>query len=246
MNTKTKMQSEMPSFFCTGKTRCKRNSNNMENAWKNAEPWQRLKGSRIKVWGDHFQALHLWKGRNGYDYDPPRSCVVHRGEGKKPLNLGIWCKKQRQKYKNTHTGSYGNIGVLSTDQIERLESINFQWDLYAKVWEMNFTALVLWKEQHGFDKDPLKRCAVPQGVGRKPLNLGNWCNAQRKKYRNAKETPGEKKKYIGTLSAEQIKRLKSVGFGFGRFGRLIEKKKRALPQQPGQDEQPGQRRKIAV
>merc|ERR1711871_461708 len=136
----------------------------------------------------HFLALKEYKEKNGRDKDPPKSYKVEDGEGE--LNLGTWCSTQRRKYKKKQ---------LSAERIRRLEDIGFQWDPETASWERHFLALEEYKRKNGRDKDPPESYKVEDGEG-ELLNLGTWCNTQRRKY---------KKKQ---LSAERIRRLESIGF----------------------------------
>merc|ERR1711871_369451 len=143
-------------------------------------------------WERHFRALEEYKRKNGRDKDPPTSYKVEDGEGEL-LNLGTWCSTQRHKYKKK------GARRLSAERIKRLEDIGFQWDDHAASWERHFLALKEYKEKNGRGKDPPESCKVEDGEG-ELLNLGTWCNTQRRKY---------KKKQ---LSAERIRRLESIGF----------------------------------
>ena len=64
---------------------------------------------------------------------------------------------------------------------------------YALVWDKKFAALEAWKAQHG-GKDP------PTKATFKGLNLGQWCNTQRKARKKNK------------LLASRVERLQSIGF----------------------------------
>ena len=97
--------------------------------------------------------------------------------------LSIWVVTRRQAYKNNK---------LSLEQINRLNSINFDWDPINTSWQNRFDQLVRFKELHG-------HCNVPKSYSINP-SLGIWVGTQRKKYINKK------------LSLGQTNRLNSIGF----------------------------------
>ena len=90
---------------------------------------------------------------------------------------------------------------LSTKQVAHLESLGFEWDPIAALWEDGYQALVAYREKHG-------DCLVPQGKGHltsQGNKLGTWVKTQRRAYKN------------GNLTAEQIARLDELGFDWDPF-----------------------------
>ena len=83
----------------------------LEDANFSWTPW-------VKIWEDMFAALKDYHDQNG-GKDPTVQFVV-RGDGKtKPtLNLGYWCKRQREARRNNK---------LTQERIDRLDSISFKW-----------------------------------------------------------------------------------------------------------------------
>jgi len=71
-----------------------------------------------KTWEDMFAALKNYHDQNG-GKDPTVQFVV-RGDGKtKPtLNLGYWCKRQREACRSKK---------ITQERIDRLDSIGFKW-----------------------------------------------------------------------------------------------------------------------
>ncbi len=84
------------------------------------------------------------------------------------------------------------MGKLTEEQIEKLNAIGFEWDFLEARWEENFALLLAYKEKYG-------HCRVPK-TKPEAYALYVWCNNVRSDYKS------------GTLSAERIKKLESVGF----------------------------------
>lgn len=121
-------------------------------------------------WLEMFSQLKKYSVLNGHANVPARSG-----------RLGNWCCKQRNDYKK---------GNLTSDQINDLEKINFQ-----------FTRIVQWEKMF----DELKKYIASNGHANVPANkskLGIWCHAQRCRYKK------------GILIKERIKYLEKIGFDF--------------------------------
>ncbi len=130
------------------------------------------------AWEEMFAALKKYKDK----YD---DCNVPAKWEKNP-KLGAWVSIQRRSYKKKER--------LSPEQIERLEEIDFVWDILEAKWEEMFAELKKYKDKQG-------HCDVSaKDPGDK--KLASWANTQRRKY---------KKKKKG-LSPEQIERLVEIGF----------------------------------
>jgi len=126
-------------------------------------------------WDHWFGMLQKFHEREGH-------CrVIQRGKIK-GLNLGGWVAGQRSR-KNR----------LSTDQIKRLESIGFIWDVHDQLWEESFAALHEFHKREGHSQVPAK--FIDDGIF-----LGRWVIFQRK----------NKDK----LTSDQIKRLDSLGYSW--------------------------------
>jgi hypothetical protein len=80
---------------------------------------------------------------------------------------------------------------LTPDRLKRLNSLGFSWDPHAEQWEQNFAALKKFCKREG-------HCYVAAKHQADGLKLGLWMSAQRSKK--------------DMLSADQIKRLNSLGF----------------------------------
>ena len=103
--------------------------------------------------------------------------------------LGVWVHTQRTLCKQ---------GRLDADRIARLDAIGFTWDLLREQWDTMLSALEDFRRATG-------HCDVPQrwADNRK---LGNWVMVQRAAYKASR------------LDAEQIERLRAIGFHFSLVG----------------------------
>jgi superfamily II DNA or RNA helicase len=81
---------------------------------------------------------------------------------------------------------------LTDEQVQRLNSIGFSWDPFSERWERGFEALKKFRKREG-------HCRVPRNLEVEGFKLGLWVNNQRHQNRES-------------LSADQIKRLNSLGF----------------------------------
>jgi hypothetical protein len=95
-------------------------------------------------------------------------------------NLGTWVSRQRR-----------NRSQLSSEQVGRLDSLGFIWDVLTNQWEAGYKALKLFHSKSG-------HCHVPQNYLSSGLRLGIWTSSQR---RNKK-----------LLTQERVKRLDDLGF----------------------------------
>lgn len=87
----------------------------------------------------------------------------------KGINLGNWIRNQRSKYH--HTGD----GVLTDDQIKRLEKIEMSWSPQNTKWEKNYLLAKKYYKEHGDLLVPL-RYVTESGE-----YLGAWVGRQRKR-----------------------------------------------------------------
>ncbi|KAL7540419.1 hypothetical protein ACHAXR_012737 [Thalassiosira sp. AJA248-18] len=129
-------------------------------------------------WEELFAALKLYKQNHG-------DCLVPQRYSEDP-RLGRWVNTQRSLYK---------AGELSDDREERLVNIGFNFDPYGSIWNENFAALKLYKQNHG-------NCLVPRRYSEDP-RLGRWVKTQRALYK------------AGELSDDREERLVNIGFSFG-------------------------------
>jgi superfamily II DNA or RNA helicase len=140
------------------------------------------------AWGN-LKVVH-WEKMFGQlcEYREKYSHCNVPGYGRHPENpqLSSWVANLRVAYKKKR---------LTQEQIQKIESIGFIWNIDETEWEEIFNQLILFKELNG-------HCNVSRD--RKNYeSLGRWIVHQREKYRK------------GKLSHDRIKRLESIGFVWG-------------------------------
>jgi hypothetical protein len=124
---------------------------------------------RDATWEKMFAELAAFKKAHGH-------CDVPCDVG--PLRR--WCMEHRARKKK---------GLLSPEQIARLEAIGFCWNPHDAAWDKMFVELVAYKEVHG-------HCNVPHDGS----SLATWCDRIRRSYKKDK------------LSPERIVQLEAIGF----------------------------------
>ena len=124
-------------------------------------------------WEQNFSVLQKFHDREGHCRVP----LVHKEDA---LNLGSWVGYQRKRKE-----------VLAPDKLKRLNRLGFSWDIYAELWEQNFSVLQKFHEREG-------HCRVPLVHKEDALNIGSWVKTQRA---NQKD-----------LKPDQLKRLNALGF----------------------------------
>ena len=134
-------------------------------------------------WEKAFAALKKFRKREGH-------CRVEKERKVDGLKLGVWVQTQRSKKDR-----------LTPDQIKRLNSLGFNWDPYAELWEQNFTALKKFREREG-------HCRVERGRKVDGLKLSLWVSAQRSKK--------------DRLTPARLKRLNLLGFSWDPIAELWE------------------------
>ena len=128
---------------------------------------------RTEQWEEHFTALKEFKKREGH-------CRVGVGLKANSLNLGSWVSTQRR-----------NKNRLNSEQIKRLDSLDFSWEARSDQWEDWFEILKEFKKREG-------HCRVNVNLILNGLKFGRWINMQRTRKNR--------------LTPNQIKRLDSLGF----------------------------------
>ena len=128
-------------------------------------------------WEGRLEELKQYKEKYGNCNIPQRY--------KDDPKLGQWVDRQRQAYKK---------GKLSSEQIESLNGIGFEWELSPRVvsWDERLTELKQYKRVNGHCRVPGKYTANQQ--------LANWVAWQRHEYKKGKLLP------------EQIKSMNGIGF----------------------------------
>ena len=100
------------------------------------------------------------------------------------FKIGQWISIQRGAYKT---------GKLTTEQIEKLESIGMVWDAFDYQWNEAYDRALRYYNEY-------ENLLVPQDyVTKDNFKLGQWISTQRTAYRS------------GTLTNEKIEKLESIG-----------------------------------
>ena len=135
--------------------------------------------NRIDKWDRMLELLLSYQKRTG-------DCNVPQHHKEENENLGVWLSTQRQAKAN---------GILSSERIKYLNSIDMVWHVNDQKWEDMFALLVQYNTREG-------HCNVPMRHKEQNKNLGTWVNRQR----NAKAN--------GILSSERIRYLNSIGIAW--------------------------------
>ena len=122
-------------------------------------------------WEKGFAELQVFQKEHGHCRVPDKYKI-------NDFNLGNWVGKQRAKRDR-----------LSTEQIRRLDALNFVWDPLAERWEVGFAALQAFKEQHGHFR-------VPSGFKINGVNLQSFVAVQK---RTRDQMPSERKQRLEEL-----------------------------------------------
>jgi superfamily II DNA or RNA helicase len=130
---------------------------------------------RADQWEEAFSALQIFRKREGH-------CRVAGKTVVKGVQLGTWVVVQRQ-----------NKSRLTSERINRLNTLGFSWDPFDEQWERAFLALLSFKRIKG-------HCLVPRSCVHEGIKLGTWAFVQRQ----------TKKR----LTPDRIKRLDSIGFSW--------------------------------
>jgi superfamily II DNA or RNA helicase len=113
---------------------------------------------------------------------PPSDLAAENG-----INIANWCTTQRKFRKK---------GKLSSERIDKLNSIGFVWDTDEFLWNKAFTELVSFKQSLGHTN------VVAAYKTESGFNLGSWLRNQKKAHKE------------GKLSKERLDRLQGLGVIF--------------------------------
>lgn len=127
-------------------------------------------------WEIHFKEVEEYFIENG------NSNIQARYKLPNGFGLGTWCVTQRVNY---------NKGLLSDNEIKKLQKLNFDFDPDQTLFENDFLELLKFKEENGHVNVP---------------TMGNRLGIRINKLRN-----NYKK---GTLNQDKIERLTNIGFQF--------------------------------
>jgi len=137
--------------------------------------WNHKEEENSAFWNQNYALLQDFKMVQGH-------CDVPAAYPKNP-SFGFWVMNQRNLKRK---------GQMPLEIEEKLNAIEFIWDVLEKEWNDCFSALLKYKEEHG-------HCDVPVSFKENPL-LGRWIGRQRL----------AKKK--GKLSPEREQLLNGIGF----------------------------------
>ena len=149
------------------------------------------------IWNWNYQELIKF-------YEQHAHCFVPQHYKDNPF-LGIWVLDQRKRYSKKHTTTTtldssknhvpSNDNRLSSEQITKLNTINFIWNAQEARWMERYYQLKKYSlENNGNTYVPIKYCK----------KLSNWTMWQRTCYNK------------GMISEERIKLLNDISFSWGR------------------------------
>lgn len=152
-----------------------------------------------KRWYEKYKQLVDYKKITG-------NCDVPELHAENP-SLGHWVHNQRKEY------SKGENGSITSDRIEALNELSFQWELRSsrevKVeFERRYSELLVFKESMG-------HVDVPQTY-KENLGLARWVNQVRIRYKK------------GQLEPTEISSLEGIGFTWSFFDKVWNDKFTAL------------------
>ncbi|GFH46929.1 hypothetical protein CTEN210_03403 [Chaetoceros tenuissimus] len=155
-------------------------------------------------WEKRYDALVAYKKEHG-------DCLVPRGFP----NLGDWVPAQRKMYKKLRKSIVnGKTEIewspsMTKARFEKLDKLGFDWDPDNTSWEMNYNALVVYKEEYG-------HCLVPRKYKKNETLLGSWMANQRTLYMELQESikPGKTEPEWPSkkLTKARFEKLNKLGF----------------------------------
>jgi superfamily II DNA or RNA helicase len=131
--------------------------------------------TRSSAWDNMLSALGVFKSRYGHCNPTPQNETEFPG-------LGDWTRNQRIDRR---------AGRMAPDRIERLDTMEFDWDPHASRWEGMLAMLADFKRLHG-------HCEVTLKLGGSPQLL-TWMVKQRSNFKG------------GALAPERHRRLAALG-----------------------------------
>ncbi len=135
-------------------------------------------------WEDRFDELRNFVRTNGH-------CHIPTHLESNP-SLARWCKRQRYQYKVKRAGGHS---TLSEEREQKLNDVNFVWDVHSSSWEERFAELIDFKTKYGHTN-------VPRSRGK----LGSWVKSQRRQH--SLYSRGEK----SHLTLDRVSKMNSLGF----------------------------------
>jgi hypothetical protein len=153
--------------------------------------------SNKSTFDSRFVELIAFKAKHGH-------CSAPRTSSSEYKSLGQWCNRMRSYYKQIQKGKIPT-GALSQDEIEKLESVGFEWNINTTKFEGRCAELIAFKAKHG-------HCYPPSNGSTEYKSLGLWCGQVRYRYRKIREGKFPDSK----LSQDLIRRLEGLGFEWSK------------------------------
>jgi hypothetical protein len=141
-------------------------------------------------WKDRLSELVDYRKIHGH-CNVPQTCSENP-------KLGKWVSCQRQQY---ILHAEGKTSFMTASRIKELESVGFEWDIYAAAWGERLSELADYRKING-------NCNVPQRYSKNP-KLGTWVGTQRKQYKLHEEGN------TSHLTLSRIEKLESFDFEWG-------------------------------
>ena len=161
-----------------------------------------LKQKTEMTWDDWYKLAEDYYKEHG-NLDVSKGYIITTGE-----KLGQWIGIQRRKYKNRDLTLHfrkGKIGILTDEQVYKLESIGMIWDVLDFRWGKMYELAKEYYEQYGDLNIPVKYVA---SNGEK---LGQWIATQRIAYKYRDISVGKIKNKNNPLTDEQVFMLENIG-----------------------------------
>ena len=164
--------------------------------------WYDMSENEYK-WFCNFELLKEYLKENNGEY--PKVDEIYKGK-----KLGDWISRQRKIYNNGEIQEDGSIKyityLLTNEQIQKLNEINFAWDYYKYNWNQNYELLKEYLKQN-YGNYPKKREIY------KEENIGDWIDTQRVVYANGElQEDGSIRYETYILTKEKIEKLNEINF----------------------------------
>jgi hypothetical protein len=118
---------------------------------------------RVSAWEDRLSELASYRKLHGH-------CNVPLSYGENP-QLAKWVANQRTKY---ILRVKGKTSPMTLSRIQKLESLDFEWDSHSAVWKNRMSELADYRKIHG-------HCNIPHNYSEN-MKLGQWVSTQRTNY----------------------------------------------------------------
>ena len=198
VSTHDEANKQLGSWVMNQRTRYKKNKLSPEQIkflkeigfeWEVSSPKYSARRKEVddQRWNERYNQLIDYKDKNGH-------CNIST-YGKTNVKLGRWVDHQRTAYKK---------GKLSSEQIESMNGIGFEWVRHKIVgWDERWYQLIDYMEKNG-------HCNVPDKYNPNQ-QLANWVSNQRQNY-NKNKLSQERTKLLNDIGFEwEVRRKKSSG-----------------------------------